>query len=528
MPAKEYMSRRTIIEQYRERIAQGRRIKLFGDEFEELMAEFIKHLAAARSKKQIEQLCGAEIKLLEEGYKRQTLAGDYFPRYRKAIEQAIADGVIKLTRNNSHSFAHQQRVTGKVEHRQEHWSLTLFKYDKETYEQLDLRQSQPQRIPLCDWPEVQPQRYLAELEKLRQSYEDFQDRHRAIAIVGLTGLRLGELLAPGQFTITDHPYLLHFEGPEGSEMSGFDFITLVPAWELILDILNFRARWEIKELMKLEGEAYIKALNTFDTQVNRECHKYLANFVPRVDERKRVTLLVLRSVWEAISLWMFCSPLQDQEEFTRQHLVRGMGSTEFEQRLRYRLVNDIGRPITLTERQGWMLDQVPTFSFMQVEDEVVWEESSTESIEAVQLAPEKTQPKVKELSEWTQESASALRMDVLEQLAQMREALQTEWTEALLELRDEITEQMQQSGRTDGTRWLSTRLRSLEQENRVLVRDQQALVKQRDVLKLEIEQDREGKRVQTLEEETRSLSEQLAAAQAKLEGFRKVLLGNDS
>ena len=87
MSAHELMNRETIIERYRERIALGRRTKLFSGEFEILIADFIQQLAQVHSREQIQQLCNAEIRLLEEGYKLATLASDYIPKYRKALNR---------------------------------------------------------------------------------------------------------------------------------------------------------------------------------------------------------------------------------------------------------------------------------------------------------------------------------------------------------------------------------------------------------------------------------------------------------
>ena len=100
--------------------------------------------------------------------------------------------------------------------------------------------------------------------------------------------------------------------------------------------------------MQLKGDAHTLALNKFDAQVNRECHKYLADSVPRYDERKRVTLLTLRSLWQDISFWMFCSPQQDSEAFIRQYLVRGSSAGEMEYR-RFRLIANGGRSIEQIE-----------------------------------------------------------------------------------------------------------------------------------------------------------------------------------
>ena len=532
MPTLELMTRDTILERYRERIALGRRTKLFSAEFEVLIQSFIQRLAKASSREAIQQVCAAEIALLEEGYKRATLASDYIPKYRKAIERAIEDGVLTTSPGLSHEYTYQQRVTGISEDKCEHWALTFFKYDREVYEDLDLRQAQLNRRKLLSLQAVNPHRYLEVLNELLQSKDKFQDRHMAVAIAGLTGRRLGEVLARGAFALTNHPYLLHFEGQQKYERSGYDIVTLIPAPELLLQIEKFRTLPEIKGLMKLQGETLTQAINKFDVQVNRECHKYLSrdNLVPPLENRKRVTVHNLRSLWGAIAAWMFCPPQQHEYAFIQNYLGHVLESSATGHYFRYRLVDGMGNVL---REQGTMLNQVPALPLFEDSAEEVWEESmgqdlnGTDQKKSKRGARKETQPAVDERPL----HAEANQMELLGAPEQLQAALRIEWQKDLDALRQEILAQVAKLSKpteSEGALWLAARVQSLEQENQRLVQANQVLVKERDLLKREVEQTQQNtNRMQCLEEEKQWLSTQLNEAQAKLDGFRKLLLGND-
>ncbi|MCM1982877.1 protelomerase family protein [Lyngbya confervoides] len=175
--------RAEIINKYRIRIAQGSRTKLRKAELETLIDTFVDALATVNTPDKIRDLCQTEIALLEEGYAKITLASGYIPKYRAAIEEAIAQNRLPLTPENSHTYVHQQRVTGIQETRDEHWALTYFKYSPEEYEQLDKRQAQVNRKRLLNLKTVQLDRYLAKIHELLHSQDKFAARHQTIAIV---------------------------------------------------------------------------------------------------------------------------------------------------------------------------------------------------------------------------------------------------------------------------------------------------------------------------------------------------------
>ncbi len=139
------LTRDEVIARYRDRLAADKRVKLYKTELEQLIQDFLTRLEALEDEQVIRELCQAEIALLEEGYKLSTVAFDYLPKYRKALEEAIASERILVTASNSHRYVHTQRATGITEERFEHYALTYLKYDEATYEALDSRSQETNR-----------------------------------------------------------------------------------------------------------------------------------------------------------------------------------------------------------------------------------------------------------------------------------------------------------------------------------------------------------------------------------------------
>jgi hypothetical protein len=132
-------TRSEVIQLFRDRILNGGRFRLSKDDLDVLICGFIEELRGIRAKTRIQALCEAEIRLLEEGYPKASVA-KYLSEYRKAIALAVEDGILRMSKATSHRYTHQQRVTGVLEERVEHWALTYLKYSQEVYESLDKRQ----------------------------------------------------------------------------------------------------------------------------------------------------------------------------------------------------------------------------------------------------------------------------------------------------------------------------------------------------------------------------------------------------
>jgi Telomere resolvase len=130
---------KSLIQAFRDRIQHDDHTRLSQDDLEVMIGGFVEELRGIRAKTRIQALCEAEIKLLEEGYPQASVA-KYLSRYRKKIAAAVDDGALPMSRATSHHYVHQQRVTGVLEERHEHWALTFLKYSNEVYKKLNKRQ----------------------------------------------------------------------------------------------------------------------------------------------------------------------------------------------------------------------------------------------------------------------------------------------------------------------------------------------------------------------------------------------------
>ncbi len=578
------LTRAEIVERFRERIGQGKRNKLGSNELGQLIQYFIAALQELDTQSQIKALCAAEIALLEEGYKQNTVAFDYLPKYRKAIEAAIADGTLPTTPDNSHRYLHTQRVTGIESERSEHYALTYLKYDTQTYESLDSRSQQTNRHHQLNLKFVNPQRYLEELAALLHSDHKFAARHQAIAIAGLTGRRIGEVLARGRFSLTEHPYLLKFEGHSKTDRQAYNVVTLMPAEQLLPSIEQFRGAEEIVPLLNLEGEALNQALNKLDVQVNRECKRYLGEIVPPLEDREGVSVHNLHSLWGAISAYFFCPPNQHEYPFLQHYLGHVIESSATGHYFRYRLVDEAGKlledrgikiasvgglPLPNSDQQPEpepVLDiQEPVKAISFAEDTV-----SQLSVEAIALA-ENTIPESSG-AELTEEEGDSLlpeltivrppqprhrtkkllvdcdqlksvaqkfgicvhggrgqgyELALAQLLAQLetKEAiasppLTTEPPLAIPEPAHVITQTVADQART--LAWLTGRIEALETEVTQLRQE-------RDVAIAQVQQlPSPDPELEQLKLDYTNLAEQLATAEAKLQGFRQLLDGDQT
>ena len=566
------LTREEIVDRFRERIGQGKRNKLGSNELGQLIQYFVAALGKLDTQAQIKTLCASEIALLEEGYKQNTVAFDYLPKYRKAIETAISDGTLLTTPENSHRYLHTQRVRGIESERSEHYALTYLKYDTQTYEQLDSRSQQTNRHHQLNLKFVNPERYLEELAALLDSDHKFAPRHQAIAIAGLTGRRIGEVLARGRFSLTEHPYLLKFEGHSKTDRQAYNVVTLMPAAVLLPCIEQFRAADEIQPLLDLEGETLNQALNKLDVQVNRECKRYLGEIVPPLEDREGVSVHNLRSLWGAIAAYFFCPPHQHEYPFLQHYLGHVIESSATGHYFRYRLVDETGQ---LLEDRGIKIASVgvlplPTASERQLElapmtsaeaqepveaitliEDTISEPSEAESIvgegdsllpEPTTVRPSKPRHRTKKLSvDCDQLKTVAQQFGIsvrggrgqgydlaLAQLlarletgeASASPALTTEPIQTISEPAPMITQTVADQART--LAWLTGRIESLETE---VTR----LRQERDVAISQVQQvPSPDPELEQLKHENTNLAGQLATAQAKLEGFRQLLDGTAS
>jgi DNA primase len=159
--------RNTIIEQFRDRIANNQRTRLYQTDLQELIYSFVQHLATLKTKAQIKAFCLSEIALLEEGYPRSSVGKIYLPKYRAAIKDAIYNKTLPLTKTTSRQYAYAKRNTGETGTAIDHISLDYLKYDQSTYEQFapTASSNSSPADPLSSEPDIQPPSIAPELDQ---------------------------------------------------------------------------------------------------------------------------------------------------------------------------------------------------------------------------------------------------------------------------------------------------------------------------------------------------------------------------
>jgi hypothetical protein len=507
--------RREVIKLYRARIKLEKSVRLYKSEFQTLVDGFIQRLATLKHPHDINILCRNEIRLLEEGYTQATLASDYIPRYRKAIAEAIATQKLPPSQ---HQYLHHQRLTGLPQERDEHWALTFFKYSQAQYEQLDHRQAKINRKRLLSLQKVNPWQYLDTLNELLLATGKFAARHRLIAIVGFTGRRFGEVVARGSFSLTSHPYLLHFKGQQKSERDGYDIITLIPAEIVLTHLERLREMPELQLFTTLQGEDLKQAINKLDVQVNRECDKLLmkSGIVSPLDGKAHVTIHNLRSLWGAISTFLFCPPDHHEYAFLQHYLGHILESSATGHYFRYLLVDNQGQ---LLQQKGVKLQEIPALPLLEIADETheIDEQPALDLTEPQQNPQQpkdspkpsattaQRQRKTKEMN--IEELQASLQQEWLEEIENVKQDLRSGWAEQLASFRKEIKQQM-------------TTLRQQVQPEAIqqLTEQIDVLTAEREALKTELEK---------AQQEKQEMAALLNDAQAKLDSFRQVLLGND-
>jgi integrase len=521
------MSRSEIIATFYDRIQQGIRRRLSKEDLDGLIAGFIELLQGADSEAQIKTLCDAEIRLLEQGYPQTTLATKYFSIYRKAIEAAIADGTLKQTASNSHRYVHRQRKTGRQEDRIEHWALTHLKYAPEVYEALDKRQSTINRNKQLSLKLVQVDRYLQTLERLVTEPGPFAARRLAIAIAGFTGRRIGEVVARGSFCLTDHPYMLHFEGQQKKEREGYNIITLIPAATVLEQIQRFRQLPEIQKFGEMTGETLRGAINQFDVQANRVCDRLLgqSGVVPPLEGKKSVTVHNLRSLWGAVAAYFFCPEHHHEYAFLQHYLGHVLDSGATGNYFRYQLTDDRGR---LLREKGVLLAQVGALPLMEEEMEAEHEEAeqdrtTTPLLDLLKASEPMRQVQPDRRKSTTPRRASAAAVSPAElDVAKLQQAWQGALAQTAATLRSEFEAQLQAVRLETNGGWFVRRVEGLERENLSLRRERDRAIAQAEGSQ------GYGEKIAQLQAENAILAQKLKLAQDKLDGFRLLLNGTET
>src|SRR5579883_368453 len=347
-------TRAAIIERYRQRIALGDRTKLTRDERETLTVLLLDQLVGLNqrgedTRDKLQALCEAEKALLEEGYPQGSINSVYLPAYTRVIKEAIAQGRLLLTEQNSHSKPWTKLDGSESGVTQTHYALDFLTYDLQTQKALRAMTTAKNNERQDSLATVNLDRYLAQCLELLDSGEP---ETLALALVTLTGRRHTEIVSKGTFTATDYPYKLHFEGQQKDPTPPFDILTLIPAQALLPHLERFRAMPAVKALQGLGHDA--PAIDAFNGRVNRRTAKYFGALVPVLAGFKTVSIHRLRALYGAIIIHYFCPEHKNEQRFLQHylgHLLEEQGqklpnAAATQHYFHYQLVNEQGKRLT--------------------------------------------------------------------------------------------------------------------------------------------------------------------------------------
>jgi Telomere resolvase len=515
-----FQSRDSIIHAFRNRIQNSERLRLTKDELSNLVSGFIEHLHDIKTENSIRALCVEEIKLLEEGYPQPSVA-KYLTVYRKAIGIAIADGSLALTEDNSHLFVHQQRVTGLREQRLEHWALTYLKYTPEVYESIDRRSQLTNRDKQLNLRLVPLAQYLALLQTFLDKKGQFEARWLATAIAGLTGRRFAEVIAKGTFSISSHPYLLHFQGQLKSRAEreeGFDIVTLFPAEVVLEAISRLRRLPEVQRIYELESAELSAELNRFNQKLNNICASALMQVIPPMEGKKAVSVHNLRSLYGAIAVHFFCPELQHEYAFVQHFLGHVMDSPATGHYFRFALCDQQGQ---LIRDKGVRLKQVLPLPIQQSAEEE--KQNKIPQEELLYCEKEKAMEGNERSQEYPQIVLKTVENHKVNASMDKNEIqrLSNEWRDEVEQrvagLRAEVEAQLQEIRQENNVAWFVRRVESLERENLKL-----RLERDRAIAEAIQDQGYSGE-IGRLQAENEALAQELRMAQEKLTAFRRLL-----
>ncbi|HEY9826222.1 MAG TPA: protelomerase family protein [Stenomitos sp.] len=562
-------SRSEVIQIFRDRIHNNTHFRLTKDELEALIDGFVEDLKGAKAEKKIRALCEAEIKLLEEGYPKPSVA-KYLTRYRKAIATAIENGSLPLNKATSHRYMHQQRVTGIQEERFEHWALTYLKYSSEVYESIDKRSPLVNRDPQIDLPLVPVQQYLELLRGFLEQKGRFEARWLATAISGVTGNRFSQSIATGTFSLTEHPYLLRYTR-RGKKASNSDdtneIVTLFPAAEVLEALQRLRRSPQVKAIAKLKGISRKNAIQDFEKRMNATCSQALMQVVPPLEGKKTVSVLNLRNLYGAITVHFFCPQHQDEYAFVEHFLGNVTDSPAPGHYFRYVLSDDQGK---LLRSKGVLLDKVPELRIGEREKEpmvegddeqLVFDTEQPIAAATVDMpepldepeakpkrgskrkvhgygavlvpdhaadesheVPETLQPKAVETEVTPKGTKPKKQVDGANENTTEPQQVPPEWhselERRLEQIRVEFDAQLQELRQESHAGWFVRRVERLERENLKLRLERNKA--------LSPEQKTNVAEIQRLKQENQAIALQLKQAQDKLDSFRRLLFGGEA
>jgi hypothetical protein len=320
------LSRQLIIDRYRQRIAASERTRLTKTDLAELIVEFIDRLAITKNKAKIQELCTAEIALLEEGYPQATIGKVYLPMYRKAIQTAVDDGLLPLTKNTSREYTYSKRHSGETGKAIDHFALDYLKYDSTTYSQFAGISAERNNLKQDNLQPVNPDIFLAVAADLLNSADPFD---LAVGIAATTGRRFSEVVAKGTMTATNDLYWISFAGQLKKRTEADSYLTpcLLPA-AIVLDAMErFRQHPRIAALADFSA---IEINRSLADSVKRSVIRNFGDtgIVPILPSESAVTVHNLRGIYGEICTHFFCPPDRAISRFVQERLGHVISADE--------------------------------------------------------------------------------------------------------------------------------------------------------------------------------------------------------
>jgi integrase len=320
------LARRLIIDRYRQRIAAGERTRLTKTDLSELIGEFIDRLAITKSKAKIQTICTAEIALLEEGYPQATIGKVYLPMYRKAIQTAMDDGLLPLTKNTSRQYTYTKRNSGESGISIDHLALDYLKYDTATYSQFAGISAERNNLKQDNLQPVNPEAFLAVAANLLQSDDPFD---LAVGIAATTGRRFSEVVAKGTLTATNDLFWISFSGQLKKREKADSYLTpcLMPAVIVLEAMERFRQHPRIAALADFSAVDLNRSLaDSVKRSVIRNFGD--AGIVPVLPSESAVTVHNLRGIYGEICTHFFCPPDRAVSRFVQERLGHVISADE--------------------------------------------------------------------------------------------------------------------------------------------------------------------------------------------------------
>jgi integrase len=312
------LPRQIIIDRYRQRIAASERTRLTKTDLAELIVEFIDRLATTKTKAKIQELCLAEISLLEEGYPQATIGKVYLPMYRKAIQTAVDDGLLPLTPKTSREYVYSKRHSGESGMAIDHFALDYLKYDAATYSQFTSSSAERNNLKQDNLQPVNPDVFLAIAADLLTADDPFD---LAVGIAATTGRRFSEIVAKGTLTATNDQYWISFAGQLKKRIEADSYLTpcLLSATIVLAALERFRQHPRIAALADFSAMQINRSLaDSVKRSVIRNFGD--AGIVPILPGESAVTVHNLRGVYGEICTHYFCPPDRAVSRFVQERL----------------------------------------------------------------------------------------------------------------------------------------------------------------------------------------------------------------